>query len=136
MIIMLAATVFYSGVVLAVANATLGFAVLYTVISLAVTLLPFTKPDLYKASPKVINWEVAGVPGITIIGALSTLFSLYLIYLCFARPALTGPASIQALIVTVVMFGWGIVAYVISRAHFKRTTGLDLNKAMKEIPPE
>lgn len=135
-IVMLAATVFYSGVVYAVANATLGFAVLYTVVSLAVTLLPFTKPDLYKASPKVVNWEVAGIPGISIIGALSTLFSLYLVYLCFARPELTGPASVKALVVTLLMFGWGIVAYGISRAHFKRTTGLDLKDAMREIPPE
>jgi amino acid transporter len=135
-IVLAGVQVFYSGILAGIFNATLAIAFMYLLVSLAATVLPFVKPELYKASPKVVGGEIGGVPVISIIGGLSSLFIVFIIYLCFSRPDLIGPASIQALVFTVIMFGWGLVAYFIARARFKATTGLDLNMSLKEIPPE
>lgn len=136
MILLLAPQVFYSGVVAGLFNATLDLAIIYTLISLSVTILPVIKPDLFDASPKIVNWKIGKIPGISIIGGVSTLFSLLVIYLCLAQPQFIGPASIQALIFSVIVFGWGVIAYFIGKARLKRKSGLDLNMSIREIPPE
>jgi APA family basic amino acid/polyamine antiporter len=136
MIIMLALQVFYSGILAGIFNATLIAAILYTLVSLSVVILPFAKPDLFESSPKIARWKVGNVPGVSIIGGISGLFTLFIIYLGMARPEFIGPASIQALIFTVVVFGWGVVAYFIEKSRFKKATGLDLSMAIHEIPPE
>ncbi len=136
MILLLAPQVFYSGVVAGLFNAALDSAILYVFVSLAATVLPLVKPDLFAASPKIANWKLGKIPGISIISGISTLFALFVIYLCLAQPQFIGPASVQALIFTVFMFGWGIVAYFIGKARFKKATGMDLGLSVKEIPPE
>jgi amino acid transporter len=136
MIIMLALQVFYAGILAGIFNATLILAIIYTLVSISAAILPFIKPDLYESSPKIASWKVGNIPGISLIGGVSALFTLFIIYLGIARPEFIGPASIQALVFTLVVFGWGVVAYFIEKARFKKTTGLDLDMAIKEIPPE
>jgi basic amino acid/polyamine antiporter, APA family len=136
MIVLAGAQVFYSGILAGIFNATLAIAFLYLLVSIAAMILPFVKPELYQASPKVAGDKLGGVPVISLIGGLSSLFIVFIIYMCFSRPDLIGPASVQALVFTVIMFGWGIIAYFIARASFKKSTGMDLNLSLKEIPPE
>jgi amino acid transporter len=136
MIIMLALQVFYSGILAGIFNATLAVCLLYLLVSVSAMVLPFVKPDLFAGSPKIANWKVGNIPGISIIAGLSALFCLFIAYLCVAQPQFIGPASVQALVFTVVMFGWGVVVYFIEKAQFKKATGLDLTDAVKEIPPE
>lgn len=136
MTVLLALQVFYSGLLAGVFNATLALAIVYLLVSVSVTILPFTKRELFEASPKVIKWKLGKVPGISIIGGISTLFLAFIIYLCIVQPQVIGPLSIQAIVFTIFMFGWGVVAYFIQKSRFKKQTGLDLAEANKEIPPE
>lgn len=116
-------------------NGTLGLAIVYALVSLSAALLPYVRPDLYASSPKTLAGTIAGVPLITIVGALSMLFSLYIVYLAFAQPLVVGPISWQSVTATIITFLWGVVAYAISRTYH-RSRGLNPSLAMTEIPPE
>lgn len=136
MIILLALQVFYSGLLAGVFNATLALAIVYLLVSVSALILPFKKKELFESSPKIVKWKIGKIPSISIIAGISVLFLIFIIYLCLAQPQIIGPASIQALIFTLFMFGWGIVMYLIEKAHYKKVSGIDLDKANEEIPPE
>lgn len=116
-------------------NGTLDLAIIYTVLSVAGALMPFLKPNLYAASPKVIQGKIGGLPAITIVGALSALFSLYIVYLAFQQPLVVGPIGWQSVTATIGVFVLGLLVYFVARMYW-RPRGIDPALAMVEIPPE
>jgi amino acid transporter len=116
-------------------NGTLDLAIIYTILSVAGAAMPFMKPNLYAASPRVIRGSIGGLPVITIVGALSALFSLYIVYLAFKQPLVVGPIGWQSITATVGVFVLGLAIYLIARLYW-RSRGIDPALAMVEIPPE
>lgn len=114
-----------------VLDATLVIAVTYLGSALAATLLPYVKPDLYRASP-IFQYRIAGLPMITVVGALFSGFLLFNLYLWF-KDAIYGVNNGTSLVFMGAMYLLAIAIYVTSKA-VRRRSGIDLSMVYKEIP--
>jgi amino acid transporter len=104
----------------------------FIVVAVAATVFPFRKKELYKSSPANIN--VGPIPLISILGIISFLFYLLLEFFYFTNPVY---GAISPLFLNVVAFSLlaPIVIYVVSYFH-RKSKGIPLSMAFKEIPPE
>src|SRR5260370_1182356 len=104
----------------------------------AAVVLPWRRKDLYDASP-VARYKVAGVPLITVVGVITGLFLLFMLYeWSFNGDNLYGtslqktPNSVIYFVATYVV---AIVIYVVA-FYVRRRQGIDLNRIHHEIPVE
>jgi amino acid transporter len=100
---------------------------------LGATLFPYRSPEIYRGSPAA-SYAVAGVPLVTIAGAIGAAAVAAMIYvaLTFDELALTDFKS------RMVIFGAlasGVVIYVLMWAA-RRSQGVDTSLALREVPPE
>lgn len=116
-------------------NSTLGLAIVYVFVSLTGLLLPYRKPDVYRAAPPLFRGTLFGLPWVTFFGAGSLLFSVIIVAQCIFQPSLYGPISLGSIVATLITFLWGVVALYISSA-VNRRHGIDIQLAFQEIPPE
>ncbi|HJZ45587.1 MAG TPA: APC family permease [Roseiflexaceae bacterium] len=120
---------------------TLVIAVTFLGSTIAAILLPYTKKDLYEASP-IAKFKVAGVPLITVAGVIFAAFLLFLIYEWLIDP--NGDAGLYGIsyrntasvIFMLVLYGLALGIYLGMRAYRKRRDGIDLGMIYKEIPVE
>ncbi len=121
---------------------TLVIAVTYLGTSIAAILLPYRKPELYKASP-IAKYNILGVPLITVAGVIFGGFLVFLLVEWIFDPLLNGGAglygigiqNINSIIYMLVMYGLAAGIYYGFRAYRKRT-GIDIEKVHQEIPSE
>ena len=102
---------------------------------LAAALIPFKNKDLYATAPLTGRW--GPIPKLTLIGILGAIGAT-LIVVNFALDPFSGvnpEASPVMFWVTLAMFPLGIVIYYIASA-IRRSQGIDIALAYKEIPPE
>lgn len=102
---------------------------------LAAALIPFKNKDLYATAPITGRW--GRVPKLTVIGILGAIGAA-LIVINFALDPFSGvnpEASPVMFWVTLAMFPLGIVIYYVASA-IRRSQGIDIALAYKEIPPE
>ena len=114
---------------------TLLGAVGFALVSLAATVLPYVKPDLYEASPRAFRGSWLGLPPITVIGGISTIVNVWMAYIVLTKPQITGGYSIGSIVTLIIVFGWGLVAYVIALL-WTRKRGLGFGLATRTLPPE
>jgi amino acid transporter len=112
-------------------DATLVIAVTYLGTALAATFLPYIKPDLYRASP-IAKYRIAGLPMLTVVGAIFSLFLLFNLFLWF-RDTIYGVNNSTSLLFMGAMYLLAILIYVGARA-VRRRNGIDLSLVYKEIP--
>lgn len=123
---------------------TLVIAVTYLGTTIAAIILPYKKPDLYKASP-IAKYNVFGIPLITVAGVIFGGFLIFLLYQWILDPnALygigysindagykNGTSIIYMLsnyvLATVIYFGF---------KYFRKRSGIDIDKVHQEIPVE
>jgi APA family basic amino acid/polyamine antiporter len=123
---------------------TLVIAVTFLGTTISAIVLPYTKPDLYKASP-IAQYNVFGIPLITVAGVIFGGFLIFLLYQWILDPnALYGIgysinengyknlASLEFmganyLLAAVIYFGF---------KAYRKSKGIDLNKVQAEIPVE
>jgi APA family basic amino acid/polyamine antiporter len=101
--------------------------------ALAGALLPFRAKSLYEASPGS-SYKVGGFPLVTIVGAIGTLAGLGFIYLFLTNDQLGLTSDLAYWVVLGILvfaFGWYLVTYFV-----RRSSGINVNYAFKEIPPE
>jgi basic amino acid/polyamine antiporter, APA family len=114
-------------------DATLVIAVTYLVSAIAVVLLPFIKPDLWRASPasriKLLGVPIVPVAGLVTIGLLG--FNLYE----WLTNSAYGVNNHNSLYFMGGMYVLAIVVYVVARLVRSRQ-GIDLGLINKEIPVE
>jgi basic amino acid/polyamine antiporter, APA family len=114
-------------------DATLVIAVTYLFSAIAVVLLPWLKPDLWRASPasriKILGVPIVPVAGVITIGLL--VFNL-IEWLSNDLYFVNRPVS---LIYMGAMYVLAIVVYVVARL-VRRRQGIDLSLINKEIPVE
>lgn len=103
--------------------------------SLAVTVLPYRRKDLYEASPKAFRGQLFGVPVISVLGMLSALGCAFLDVELATHTAYSGGYSTGSVITLVVVATLGLALYGTSRLTLQRR-GVDLRMAMHELPPE
>src|SRR5215813_6583480 len=114
-------------------DATLVIAVTFLFTAIAVVLLPFIKPDLWRASPaskiKLLGVPIVPVAGVVTIGLLG--FNLYQ----WLTNAAYGVNNKGSLYFMGAMYVLAIAVFVIARL-VRRRQGIDLGLINKEIPVE
>ncbi len=123
---------------------TLVIAVTYLGSTVAATLLPWLKKDLYNASP-IAKYKVFGVPLITVAGVIFGGFLVFLLYEWILDPnALYGigvsinPDGYQNWSSVFYMLGMYVLALIIYVGFkwYRRREGIDIDKIYEEIPVE
>jgi basic amino acid/polyamine antiporter, APA family len=103
-------------------------------VGLSAVVVPYTKPDLYRASATKL--KVLGIPVVSIAGAgaIATCVAIWILY--FHYPVQFGLVNKEKMFL---IFGGtialAIVYYLVARA-VRRTQGVDLALAYAEVPPE
>jgi amino acid transporter len=116
-------------------DATLVIAVTFFGSSIAATILPYWKPDIYNSSP-VARYKIAGLPVISVAGALSTLFLGWNLYLWLSSALYgIGVGNSKSIIFLGVLYGGAAVLYIVAR-FWRRMQGIDLDAIHAEIPAE
>ncbi|MEW5991321.1 MAG: hypothetical protein AB1736_08270 [Chloroflexota bacterium] len=116
-------------------DASLVIAVTFLGSSIAATILPWWKRDLYQASP-IARFNVLGLPLISLAGGITTLFLGWILYLWiwddFYGIGVINPTSI---IFLGILYGAAALIYVVAR-FYRRAQGVDLDAIHAEIPAE
>jgi amino acid transporter len=101
--------------------------------ALAGALLPFRAKALYEASPGAA-YKIGGIPAVSIVGVIGTIAGLVFLYLFLTNPTLGVTSELAYRVVLgVIIFslGWYLVTYFV-----RRSSGINVGYAFKEIPPE
>jgi len=114
---------------------TLLGAIGFALVSLAAAVLPYVKRDLYEASPRAFKGSWLGLPPITVIGGISVIVNVWMAYIVLTKPQITGGYSVGSVLTLIIVFGWGLVAYVIA-LFWTRRRGLGFGLANRALPPE
>ena len=107
------------------------------IVAIAAILFPTRRPDLYQASPA--NVKFLGFPLFYVVGPLSILVMLFLVWLTVTYPglALAGDPDnvwqIPAFMGMIVVIG--LVLYYGAK-FVRRGQGIDIDLVYKELPPE
>jgi hypothetical protein len=125
----------YTGIGTAFRNSLLILFGVMVLSSLAATLLPWLKRDLYAAASKPFGTSWFGMPPVTVAGAISTVFLGYMFVLTATRPKFSGGYDAVSITVLLVAAFGGLIAYAISTLQLRRK-GTDLSLSMRELPPE
>jgi basic amino acid/polyamine antiporter, APA family len=114
-------------------DATLVIAVTYLFSAIAVVVLPWRKPDLWRASP-ASRIKVFGVPVVPVAGVITIGLLGYNLYEWLSNSAY-GVNNNSSLVFMGAMYVLAIVIYVVARI-VRRRQGIDLGLVNKEIPVE
>lgn len=114
-------------------DATLVIAVTFFGTSIAAMILPYRKKRLYENSP-IARYKVAGIPLITITGAITALFLGFNLYHWFTND-LYAVNNSTSLWFMAAMYGLAIVIYVVAW-FVRRSQGINLSAIHREIPVE
>lgn len=117
---------------------TLVIAVTFLGSTIAALLLPYTKPDLYNASP-IARYKIAGIPLITVAGTIFAAFLLFLLYEWIIDPNNFYGISYRntaSVVFALVLYGAALLIYLGMRVYRKRHDGIDMGMIYKEIPVE
>lgn len=110
-----------------------GFILGFMLVSLAAMAFPYRLKDVFESSP--VNARVAGVPLMTIVGALSFV-ALGIMAWAFLTDPSAGLNGHPGLIcMNIIIFFSGLVIYAIAKA-VQRNRGVDISKRFEEIPIE
>ena len=106
----------------------------YLLVSISAIVFPFRGRTKAIFEASTIRFKVAGVPVISIFGALSTIVLLIIGYMMLTNSAygVNSFYSLLAIVVTVVL---GVGIFSISYLY-KKSRGLNIMLAFSEIPPE
>lgn len=117
---------------LGVLSGSLGIGFVFLLASIAAMIFPFRLRDFYERSG--INWEIGGVPVITISGAISGVTNLVAIYIMITDPRAfaNSPTSLTMIVSFIVL---GFVLFYVMR-YIRKRQGIDVDLAFKEIPVE
>jgi amino acid transporter len=110
--------------------------VLYVVPAAALVIFPYVKKDLFNQSPGFVKWKLAGLPVVSIVGAITAIAFAWEGYIGFVTGCggyCTPSQFAYYLIAAVIVLGF--VVYGAAWAYHKHE-GLDLSLALKAIPPE
>jgi len=118
-------------------DSTLVIAVTYLGTTLAAAIMPYRKPDLYKASP-IAKYNVLGIPMVTVAGAIFGGFLVFLLYQWLIDPNKLygiGLQNTNSIIFMLVMYALALGIYL-GFKQYRKKEGIDIDKVHQEIPAE
>ncbi len=102
---------------------------------LAMTLFPFTKPDLFENASAFVKRKIGPVPVITIVGVITMSYLLWMIIASFLFPAVGGRIGTGTLGTLAGFVISGIAVFYIARAYRLKKEGVDINWTFQSVPP-
>ena len=139
------ATVAGSSPILTLYFTTLVWAPSWIFPGLNAMLLPYRRKDLFGLLSSPWNRKIAGIPLVSLLGGIWTIFVVWAYATTMIQPLLqnlvSGPGlvaqsvtgGVAYAIITVIV---AAVLYFVSAWWGKRTTGIDVSLTFKEIPPD
>src|SRR5437773_3819684 len=119
-------------------DATAVLALTFFATVVAAIILPWRRKDLYDASP-IAGYKIAGIPTISIVGVITGLFLLFMLYQWSFNPDNLYGTSLQKTPNSVIYFVATYVAAIpiyIAARIVRNRQGLDLSRIHHEIPVE
>jgi basic amino acid/polyamine antiporter, APA family len=114
-------------------DATLVIAVTYLITAFAAVILPWRKPELWKASP-ASRFKLFGIPLVPLCALVTMGLLIYNLVEWLSNSAY-GVNNHDSLIFMGILYALAIVVYVVARL-LRRRQGIDLGLINKEIPVE
>lgn len=128
--------VVFTSIISATRNMFLILIAIYMLSSLCAAILPWRRKDLYSVAPKVLGPErLFGVPTVTLVGVASLILQGVLFYYEATQTQVSGGYDAVSIACLVVGSLLGLAFYFVSRMLLRRR-GLNLDLAMRELPPE
>jgi APA family basic amino acid/polyamine antiporter len=116
-------------------DASLVIAVTFFGTSIAATILPWWKRELYQKSP-IARYAIGGLPLISIAGAITTIFLAFVIYEWLSNALYgIGTGNTDSIKFLAALYGIAALLYVVARLY-RRSQGIDLDAIHAEIPSE
>jgi amino acid transporter len=116
-------------------DASLVIAVTFLGSSVAATILPWWKPDLYRNSP-LARYSILGLPLLALAGAITTIFLAWVLFLWLTDALYgIGVGNTTSIVFLGVLYGLAAVVYLVAR-FYRRSQGVDLDAIHAEIPAE
>jgi amino acid transporter len=122
---------------------TFGCGYVFVVTCLAGALLPYRAKQLYDASPGA-RYKIGGLPAVTVLGALGAVLGALMVLAFLFAPELgvlgnwdfiDFPANLWAQIIAFGIILLSAIGYVVAR-RARKSSGINVDYAFKEIPPE
>jgi hypothetical protein len=104
----------------------------FVFVALAAIVFPFTRREIYSSSMAKMN--LGPIPVISIAGVVSLVWYLINLYFLLSNPLYGAniPPTWIAIAATITV----PVAVYVGAYFYRKKQGLDLGRALKEIPPE
>jgi len=116
-------------------DASLVIAVTFLGSSVAATILPWWKPDLYRNSP-IARYNILGLPVLAIAGGITTIFLGWVLFLWLTDALYgIGIGNTTSIVFLGLLYGLAAVVYLVAR-FYRRSQGVDLDAIHAEIPAE
>jgi APA family basic amino acid/polyamine antiporter len=119
-----------------VAQESLFFALVLLAGGVAATLLPWRRPDLVKVGAMTEEQRRRWRLKVTLFGGLTTALALFTVVEIIVHSNVYGKFSFPSVATLVVVLGAGPVTYFFVRQKRRRDESLDLDMAMRTLPPE
>jgi APA family basic amino acid/polyamine antiporter len=114
---------------------TAGTFIAYIIVSIAAIFFPYRRKDIFDVSPTLVKRKIVGVPLVSILGVISLMVSLIVLY-AIILPVMGSFSFLTVFLEGIVpTFIIGAILYGIVWLVRKRQ-GVDLSLIQKTIPPE
>jgi basic amino acid/polyamine antiporter, APA family len=126
---------YYANLANIVANLALFVALILLAGAVSALMLPWRRPELIlkPGTNDVERWN--GIPKAAIAGGATTILALVVIVLIITHSSVFGKFSVTSLSSLFLVLAAGPVVYLIART-VRRSSSIDLDLAMRELPPE
>jgi amino acid transporter len=114
-------------------NLVIGYTFVTAIVMVVGMLLPFRKTEIWSSSPSITRTKIGKIPVITILGAISVFYLMYVIWAGVSAATITLDLPSIAVPLSVMLFAAGL--FYLIRAYRKRN-GIDLDLIFKQIPEE
>ncbi|MCL6443014.1 MAG: APC family permease [Alicyclobacillus sp.] len=125
----------YAGLSSFLVNIIAVMALAFIFVSLAATVFPFTRKDLFKDAPNLVRWKVAGIPFVSIAGVIGMLTWLFVLIVAFAAGQFGLQVTTRAMVEAFAVPALAIIYYFIM-ASLRRSQHIDLSATFRALPPE
>jgi len=119
-----------------VALQSLFFALILLAGGISATVLPLRRSDLIETPGMAEEARRQWLRKVTLVGGATLVLALFTVYELVTHSSVYGKFSWESILTLVIVLGAGPVIYLIARSVRKQRDALDLDMAMRELPPE
>ena len=106
----------------------------WVILGIAAMVFPYVRKDIFEKSPALVQSRVAGIPWITILGAIGTAVAALSIYATFLVGT-TPTFNTKNLAYTSLVFILAPIVIYFIATTWQKSKGVEMDKRFKTIPP-